>query len=250
MLAGQKASLEALQADAKDEQAQTEANEWLQQALDTDGITLLDLVSVDTGYEAAADLVLAAWVSSMGANLQQLTSGSLQPPAGLSLVDAAHADQNSDTSMLAHYIKGPVGIRDALAGVHVVETWQQAREARAELTEGQSVVSQDGLWVGRSWMRSRTQTDAEQGMIARQGRLTEITEALEKVSNDLAKVDETLATLRQQRADREQAIDSQQEVLQSAQQKVVQLESQKRSLIAEQEQRLARVTAQTGFVGR
>jgi len=240
VLAGQKASLEALQADAKDEQAQTEANEWLQQALDTDGIALLDLVSVDTGYEAAADLVLGAWVSSMGANLQQLTSGSLQPPAGLSLVDAAHADQNSDTSMLAHYIKGPVGIRDALAGVRVVETWQQAMEARAELTEGQSVVSQDGLWVGRSWMRSRTQTDAEQGMIARQGRLTEITEALEKVSNDLAKVDETLATLRQQRADREQAIDSQQEVLQSAQQKVVQLESQKRSLIAEQEQRLAR----------
>ena len=240
VLAGQKASLEALQADAKDEQAQTEANEWLQQALDTDGIALLDLVSVDTGYEAAADLVLGAWVSSMGANLQQLTSGSLQPPAGLSLVDAAHADQNSDTSMLAHYIKGPVGIRDALAGVRVVETWQQAMEARAELTEGQSVVSQDGLWVGRSWMRSRTQTDAEQGMIARQGRLTEITEALEKVSNGLTKVDETLATLRQQRADREQAIDSQQEVLQSAQQKVVQLESQKRSLIAEQEQRLAR----------
>ena len=240
VLAGQKASLEALQADAKDEQAQTEANEWLQQALDTDGIALLDLVSVDTGYEAAADLVLGAWVSSMGANLQQLTSGSLQPPAGLSLIDAAHADRNSDTSMLAHYIKGPIGIRDALAGVRVVETWQQAMEARAELTEGQSVVSQDGLWVGCSWMRSRTQTDAEQGMIARQGRLTEITETLEKVSSNLAEVDETLATLRQQRADLEQAIDGQQEVLQSAQQTVVQLESQKRSLIAEQEQRLAR----------
>ena len=240
VLAGQKASLEALQADAKDEQAQTEANEWLQQALDTDGIALLDLVSVDTGYEAAADLVLGAWVSSMGANLQQLRSGSLQPPAGLSLIDAAHVDRNSDTSMLAHYIKGPIGIRDALAGVRVVETWQQAMEARAELTDGQSVVSQDGLWVGCSWMRSRTQTDAEQGMIARQSRLTEIAETLEKVSSNLAEVDETLATLRQQRADLEQAIDGQQEVLQSAQQTVVQLESQKRSLIAEQEQRLVR----------
>ena len=240
VLAGQKASLEALQADAKDEQAQTEANEWLQQALDTDGIALLDLVSVDTGYEAAADLVLGAWVSSMGANLQQLRSGSLQPPAGLSLIDAAHVDRNSDTSMLAHYIKGPIGIRDALAGVRVVETWQQAMEARAELTDGQSVVSQDGLWVGCSWMRSRTQTDAEQGMIARQSRLTEIAETFEKVSSNLAEVDETLATLRQQRADLEQAIDGQQEVLQSAQQTVVQLESQKRSLIAEQEQRLVR----------
>ncbi len=240
VLAGQKASLEALQADAKDEQAQTEANDWLQQALDTDGIAVLDLVSVDTGYEAAADLVLGAWVSSMGANLQQLKPDSVQPPAGLSLIDATHADQISDKSMLAHYIKGPIGIRDALAGVRVVETWQQAMEARAELTDGQSVVSQDGLWVGCSWMRSRTQTDAEQGMIARQGRLTEISESLEKVSGNLAEVDETLSALRQQRADLEQAIDSQQEVLQSVQQKVVQLESQKRSLIAEQEQRLAR----------
>ena len=240
VLAGQKASLEALQADATDEQAQTEANDWLEQTLATGGVALLDLVSVDSGYEAAADLVLGAWVSSTGANFQQLKSDSLQPPVGLSLVDSASADRNSDPSMLAHYISGPVGIRDALTGVRVVETWQQAMAARAELTNGQSVVSQDGLWVGSSWMRSRTQTDAEQGMIARQGRLTEINEALEKVSSNLAEVDETLATLRQQRADLEQAIDGQQEVLQSAQQKVVQLESQKRSLVAEQEQRLAR----------
>ena len=240
VLAGQKASLEALQADAKDEQAQTEVNDWLDQVLADEGIALLDLVSVESGYEAAADLVLGAWVSSMSANLQQLKSDSVQPPAGLSLVDAASADRNSDTSMLAHYIKGPAGIIDALAGVRVVETWQQAMAERAELTDGQSVVSQDGLWVGRSWMRSRTQTDAEQGMIARQGRLTEISEGLEKVSNDLAEVDEVLSTLRQQRADLEQAIDGQQEVLQAAQQKVVQLESQKRSLIAEQEQRQAR----------
>ena len=197
-------------------------------------------MSVESGYEAAADLVLGAWVSSMGANLQQLKSDSVQPPAGLSLVDAASADRNSDSSMLAHYIKGPAGIIDALAGVRVVETWQQAMAARAELTDGQSVVSQDGLWVGRSWMRSRTQTDAEQGMIARQGRLTEISEGLERVSNDLAEVDAVLSALRQQRADLEQAIDGQQEVLQAAQQKVVQLESQKRSLIAEQEQRQAR----------
>ena len=240
VLAGQKASLEALQADAKDEQAQTEVNDWLDHVLAGEGIALLDLVSVESGYEAAADLVLGAWVSSMGANLQQLKSDSVQPPAGLSLVDAASADRNSDTSMLAHYIKGPAGIIDALAGVRVVETWQQAMAERAELTDGQSVVSQDGLWVGRSWMRSRTQTDAEQGMIARQGRLTEISEGLEKVSNDLAEVDEVLSALRQQRADLEQAIDGQQEVLQAAQQKVVQLESQKRSLIAEQEQRQAR----------
>ncbi len=240
VLSGQKASLEALQADAKDDQAQAEANDWLEQVLDSEGIALLDVVSVDNGYEAAADLVLGAWVSSMGADLQQLTSGSVQPPAGLSLVDAASADRNSDTSMLAHYIKGPVGILDALAGVRVVETWQQAMAARAELSDGQSVVSQDGLWVGRSWMRSRTQTDAEQGMIARQGRLTEISEALEKVSSNLDEVDETLTALRQQRAELEQAIDAQQEVLQSAQQRAVQLESQKRSLIAEQEQRLAR----------
>ena len=240
VLAGQKASLEALQADAKDEQAQTEVNDWLDQVLDTEGIALLDLVSVESGYEAAADLVLGAWVSSMGANLQQLKSDSVQPPAGLSLVDAASADRNSDTSMLAHYIKGPAGIIDALAGVRVVETWQQAMAERAELTDGQSVVSQDGLWVGRSWMRSRTQTDAEQGMIARQGRLTEISEGLERVSSNLAEVDAVLSALRQQRADLEQAIDGQQEVLQAAQQKVVQLESQKRSLIAEQEQRQAR----------
>ena len=240
VLSGQKASLEALQADAKDEQAQTVVNDWLRDVLSTEGVALLDLVSVKSGYEAAADLVLGAWVSSTGADLQQFKTDPSEPPAGVSLVDSAMSVGSADSGMLAHYIKGPVGITDALAGVRVVETWQQAMSARAELTEGQSVVSQDGLWVGRSWMRSRTQSDAEQGMIARQSRLAEISAALDKVSSELNEVDETLTSLRQQRADLEQAIDGQQEVLQATQQRIVQLESQKRSLIAEQEQRLAR----------
>ena len=240
VLAGQKASLEALQADAKDEHSQTEINDWLKTTLSTEGSALLELVSVESGFEAAADLVLGSWVSSMGADLRQLKKDSVQPPAGLSLIDSTMSESSADASMLAHYIKGPVGIADALTGVRVVQSWQQAMAARAELTDGESIVSQDGLWVSRSWMRSRTQADAEQGMIARQGRLAEITDALERVSSSLAKVDDTLGTLRQQRADLEQGIDGQQEVLQSAQQRVVQLESQKRSLIAEQEQRLAR----------
>lgn len=240
VLAGQKASLEALQADAKDEHSQTEINDWLKTTLSTEGSALLELVSVESGFEAAADLVLGSWVSSMGADLRQLKKDSVQPPAGLSLIDSTMSESSADASMLAHYIKGPVGIADALTGVRVVQSWQQAMAARAELTDGESIVSQDGLWVSRSWMRSRTQADAEQGMIARQGRLAEITDSLERVSSSLAKVDDTLGTLRQQRADLEQGIDGQQEVMQSAQQRVGQLESQKRSLIAEQEQRLAR----------
>lgn len=240
VLSGQKASLEALQADVRDEQAQTEANDWLQKNLSSGGSALLDLVRVESGYEAAADLVLADWLSSTGADLTQLASDPMEPPAGLSLIDSTISDVSADISLLSHYIRGPMGIADALAGVRVVKTWEDAIKARSELAAGQSVVSQDGLWVGGSWMRSRTQADAEQGMIARQGRLAEITKTLEKVSSELTEVDEHLVSLRQQRADLEQAIDGQQEVLQLTQQKVVQLESQKRSLIAEQAQRLAR----------
>jgi len=240
VLAGQKASLEALQADAKDEQAQAEVNAWLQAMLSTKGSSLLELVSVASGYEAAADLVLGAWVSSAGVDLEQLKSDPVQPPAGLSMIDAATSESNADTAMLAHYIKGPVGITYALAGIRVVETWQQAMAERLALSDGESVVSKDGLWVGRSWIRSRTQADAEQGMIARQGRLTEISERLEKVSTALAEVDKSLLSLRQQRADLEQDIDVRQEALQSTQQKVGQLASQKRALITEKEQRLAR----------
>ena len=62
----------------------------------------------------------------------------------------------------------------------------------------------------------RAQTDAEQGMIARQGRLTEISEGLERVSNDLAEIDAVLSALRQQRADLKQAVDGQQSVASSA----------------------------------
>ena len=244
VLAGQKASLEALQEDAKKDQDLDEVNEWLKDALSSEGSELLNLVSVETGYETAADLVLGSWMSSIGVDLQHLPqhpkSDLVQPPAGLSLIDAAVSESRVDDTMLAHYIKGPLGIADALSGVRVVQSWQQAMAARKELTAGQSVVSQDGLWVGKSWMRSKTQADAEQGMIARQGRLSEVAEALDEVSKKLVAVDEALDSLRQQRADLEHAVDGQQQVLQAMQQKVVELESQKRAVIAEQEQRLTR----------
>ena len=240
VLAGQRASLEALQADARDEDAEAQANSWLQKTLSSQGNALLDLVSVKSGYESAADLVLAEWLSSIGADFEHMPAEPSQPPSGLSLIDSTLSEASADPTMLSHYISGPSGIEDVLAGVRVVKTWQEAIAARSHLLSGQSVVSQDGLWVGRSWMRSRTQADAEQGMIARQGRLAAIIQEFERVSTQLAEVDESLETLRRNRADAEQAIDTQQEILQASQQQVIQFESQKRALIAEQAQRLAR----------
>ena len=189
VLAGQRASLEALQSDARDEDAEDQANSWLQKTLSSQGSALLDLVSVKRGYESAADLVLAEWLSSIGADFENMPAEPSQPPSGVSLIDSTLSEVSADPTMLLHYISGPAGIEDVLTGVRVVKTWQEAIAARSHLLSWQSVVSQDGLWVGRSWMRSRTQADAEQGIIARQGRLAEIIHEFERVSTQLAEVD-------------------------------------------------------------
>ena len=236
-LTGQRASLEALQLDAQARSSGDFVSEWLGNHGIEQAAPLVEAIVVDEGFEAAADVVLGDWLVALQAELTSLSSSIDVPPTGLTLVDAEPGERSSDPLLLSHYIQLPRGLEHLLSGVRVAEDWQEALGARASLSVDESIISKDGLWVAKHWMRSRGEADAEQGIIARQSQLNAVAEAFEVASRALDGTDTRIEELRVKRAETERTIDAEQEVLQVAQQTLSRLDTQRRALIAEREQR-------------
>ena len=236
-LTGQRASLEALQLDAQARSSGDFVSEWLGNHGIEQAAPLMEAIVVDEGFEAAADVVLGDWLVALQAELTSLSSSIDVPPTGLTLVDAEPGERSADPLLLSHYIQLPRGLEHLMSGVRVAENWQEALGARASLSVDESIISKDGLWVAKHWMRSRGEADAEQGIIARQSQLNAVAEAFEVASRALDGTDTRIEELRVKRAETERTIDAEQEVLQVAQQTVSRLDTQRRALIAEREQR-------------
>lgn len=236
-LTGQRASLEALQSDAQARSSGDFVREWLGKHGVSQASPLVEAIVVDEGFEAAADVVLGDWLLALQVQLESLSSNTNAPPAGLTLVDLQPGTKSEDPKLLSHYVQLPRGLEHLLSGVRVAEDWQSALNNRADLSEQESIISKDGLWVARHWMRSQTDADAEEGIIARQAQLNAATEAFDAASLALEETDQRIEAFRTKRSETERSIDAEQEALQGAQQTLSRLDAQRRALITERQQR-------------
>ena len=236
-LTGQRASLEALQSDAQASSSGDFVSEWLSNHRIEQTASLAETIVVDEGFEVAADVVLGDWLVALQTELTSLTPCIDAPPAGLTLVDAEPGERSADPLLLSHYVQLPRGLEHLMSDVRVADDWQAALDARASLSADESIISKDGLWIAKHWMRSRGEADAEEGIIARQAKLNAVSEAFEVASRDLEDTDSHIEELRAKRAETERTIDAEQEVLQGAQQTLSRLDTQRRALIVEREQR-------------
>ena len=240
-LTGQRASLEALQSNAHARSSGDFVGEWL----DSHGIKqiapLVEAIVVDEGYELAADMVLGDWLVALQAELTSLSSSSAVPPAGLTLVDEEPGERSADPLLLSHYVQLPRALDHLISGVRVADDWQAALDARTSLSADESIILKDGLWVAKHWIRARGDADAEEGIIARQSQLNAMSEALEVASRALDETDRRIEELRAKRTETERIIDAEQEALQGVQQTMSRLDTQRRALIAEREQRQNRL---------
>ena len=172
------------------------------------------------------------WCSVIAVALQtELTSLSPStdvPPAGLTLVDAEPGERSADPLLLSHYVQLPRGPEHLLSGVRVADDWQHWTHG-LRLSSGESIISKDGLWVAKHWMRSRGRTDAEEGIIARQAQLNAVSEAFEVASRALEETDSRIEELRAKRTETERTIDAEQEALQGVQQTSSRLDTQRRA---------------------
>ncbi|SFQ10443.1 condensin subunit Smc [Geopseudomonas sagittaria] len=205
-LNGRIASLEALQQAALDPGAGVA--EWLRAQQLSEHPRLADGLRVEPGWELAVETVL-------GTDLQAVL---LDDFADLALGDFAQGELRlacagasvaRSAASLLDKVQAPVDLAPWLARVRAVESLDEALAARAALAEGDSLISRDGYWVGRHFLRVRRASEAQSGLLARGQELERLAAEREELEALLAALEERLQQLREQQNSEEEAREQQ-----------------------------------------
>ncbi|MDU9407580.1 chromosome segregation protein SMC [Pseudomonas sp. zfem001] len=192
-LNGRLASLEALQQAALD--PGQGAGEWLREQNLLQRPRLAEGLRVESGWELAVETVLGADLQAVllddfaGLDFSALEQGELR------LASPASGGVRRAGSLLDK-IESSHDLSPWLAGVRPVESLEQALAARAQLVDGESLISRDGYWVGRHFLRVRRAAEADSGVLARGQELERLQLEREEREAALAQLDERLLGLR------------------------------------------------------
>ncbi|QHF27754.1 chromosome segregation protein SMC [Pseudomonas sp. R32] len=197
-LGGRLASLEALQQAALD--PGTGTAQWLREQGLEQRPRLAEGLRVEPGWELAVETVLGADLQAVlvddfnGLDLSAFDQGELR------LLDSRGQGVRMPGSLLDK-VEGRIDLAPWLGQVKPVERLEQALALRTQLAEGQSLISRDGYWVGRHFLRVSRASDAQGGVLARG-------QELERLGLELQEHEATLelleARLQEQREQQQQ----------------------------------------------
>ncbi|MGA3683092.1 chromosome segregation protein SMC [Pseudomonas graminis] len=199
-LNGRLASLEALQQAALD--PGTGTAEWLRDHQLSERPRLAEGLQVEAGWEMAVETVLGADLNAVlvddfaGLDLAGFSQGDLRlvsPGADITRIPGSLLDKVDTQVDLTHW----------LGQVKPVETLDDALALRGQLGAGESLISRDGYWVGRDFLRVRRASEAESGVLARGQELQRLEAEREEREATLAALDEQLSTQREQQRTQE-----------------------------------------------
>ncbi len=191
---GRLASLEALQQAALD--ADSSASDgWLRVNQLNDAPRLAQKMTAAPGWETAVELVLGPHLEAVCVDNDALIDRCLQdlPDAQLTLIKAGAQSSVSAVDSLASKVTGDVPLQELLAGVRIANDLNEALQIRNSLSDHESVVTRDGLWLGKSWLRV-ARADAQDSVLLRETEITELKAQLasldERSTQLQAKLDE------------------------------------------------------------
>ncbi|MBH8579701.1 chromosome segregation protein SMC [Halomonas pacifica] len=206
-LEGELASLEALIAAALSDDDQA-----LEQHLTSHGLAaaprLGERLQVAAGWEESLAWVLAPWLNARLVSLEggrEALGGLVE--GELVLLDPEPAPTDGEADSLAARVEGAGPLQALLAGIRCVTDQAEAWRRQASLAPGESLISADGLWLGRGWARRRGAQAGGDGLLLNRRRRDEVAESLVQAGERLDALEAELADLKAQEASLEQALE-------------------------------------------
>lgn len=189
---GRLASLHTLQEAALGRQDRG-VQAWLHTQGLADAPRLAEQLAVESGWEVAVEAILADWLDAIcipdleapvGAVHRAFSQGHLTlfelPPdhAPTTPVPALAAD------LLRARIQAPWPLASLLDGVRTVADLPEALARRADLPEGETLVTPEGIWCGRHWLRL-TGNASDDSVLARERAIRQLEATLDNTALEL-----------------------------------------------------------------
>ncbi len=193
---GRLSSLETLQQAAL-RQDDAELANWMRQRDLQGKPRLAQHLNVEAGWEAAVEHVLEGLLQApLVEDAARFQSQQEWPKAGVVLLDARNAQAEVAQDSLAAQVRGPIAVSDFLATVYCANNAQEAAQRVATLRAGESVVTQDGVWRGRDWIRAPRTDAAQSGVIAREQLIQQLKAQVEELTSAISKREVELEDVR------------------------------------------------------
>ncbi len=214
-LQGRRASLEALQ-QAASEDAGDGPGPWLSRnGLDT-APRLLSRMTVEDEWQRAVETVLGDYLQAVCVDsiesLADLSDG--LDRGSLALIEAS-TELPAPAGSLAARVESGGWLVNLLVQVRTAADAQSAHALRPLLAPHESVITPDGLWMGRNWLALFRGDDPAGGVLRRKRELDTLVEQIDalearsrSLAADLAAQEDVLRTVETQRQDVQRELQS------------------------------------------
>lgn len=194
---GRQASLEALQQAALGQQ-ENKLGPWLAKHQLKDKPRLAQYLSVKEGWETAVETVLGDYleavcvedIKAIAAFMEELKNTSV------GLFEAAdpqaYTQYEEERVSLQSKVTSSLNLSSYLGHIFCVDTLEQALNNRHQLKLHESLITPEGLWLGKNWLRICKPADAKAGVLAREKELKTLNHMLDGLEEQIITLSEKL----------------------------------------------------------
>ncbi len=179
-------SAEALQQAALGK-ASGKTTQWLKSnALDRRP-RLGEQLRVERGWERAVETVLGSYLEAVCVDGLDRIAELLGSFEGGQLAIVADGEQSAGaaTQSLQSKVQGASVLDSLLSAVYPAADLRDALRRRPSLRPGESVVTREGIWLGRDWLRISREQDSHAGVIEREESLRDLRSRVSRLAADL-----------------------------------------------------------------
>lgn len=245
---GQIKSLEILQqhAMAKDNQV---VNAWLEKYGLKQNARLAELITVETGWELAVETVLARELQAVAIENFAAITPFLDELSNESMVFFKTVKTNlvissSKLPLLKNKIQSNWKLESLVAGIYCTETLENALNLLPQIQSHESIITQNGIWLGQGWLKATGRNDANHGILQREKTLRDLLKQHANLQLELTELETQLQSvtdlLKQTELQREDTQENYNELTAELSTKNGELSAQSTHL-AHQEQRLQQI---------
>jgi chromosome segregation protein len=238
------ASLEALQRAALGRDVDG-AVRWLDARGLAQASRLGECLTVEPGWEAAAEVVLGPLLQGVVVDsLGSVAQGLAEIPEGaltlLALKQGAPRTSAEPRRLLADVVTSDLDLEPVLNGVQIADALEAALARREALTDGESIVTREGIWIGHDWARVARGDTGTTGLLARAQELESRRAKLEAAREGVVRLQRDLVEERDRLRSLEERRDELRAQLDARQREHADITAQQKILIVRHEESMAR----------
>ncbi|WP_372963915.1 chromosome segregation protein SMC [Marinobacter sp.] len=171
---------------------------WLSENGLADAPRVAASLNIEDGWEFAVEQVIGRYTQGLALpGLENLNEALTTAPKGVAVVSQQTVDVSSGSGLAAK-VSGLKAIEHLLLRIDVASSVEGALARRASLDSGDSVITQEGVWVSRDWVLMPDSEAGQVGVIERQKKVDELHLQLADAEQELELVNAQLAQFQEQ----------------------------------------------------